>query len=498
MLKFIDLFCGAGGVTTGIEQALSENKKIAEVIACVNHDPIAIESHFANHPSAVHFTEDIRTLNLDPLVDIVKRKVKKNDILCLWASLECTNFSNAKGGLPRDADSRTLANDLFRYIDAVNPDYILIENVQEFMSWGPLDENGKPISKNEGEDYIQWTQNVKSRGYIYDWRILNAADYGAHTSRKRFFGIFAKHGYPIQFPQPTHAKNPNKGFFGTLEKWKPVREVLEFDVQGESIINRKKALSENTMKRIYAGLIKYVAGGKDAFIAKYYSSHNNTKLNSGQSVDEPAPTITVQTRLSLIQPCFLTKYHGNGENLLSVEDCCSTLSTRDRLAIVEPKFIQKTYSGESNHQSIHAPAGTILTNDKHSLVSCFLINRQYGNTGSSIDNPCFTLIASMNKRPGYLVQSIPGNSNIVINDNDSEILKQIKEFMNLYGIYDIKMRMLQVSELKKIQGFPENYILKGNQSHQKKFIGNSVPPMPVRRLIEAIYSGIVNTKRRAA
>lgn len=151
MLKFIDLFCGAGGVTTGIEQARFNGNKIAEVVACVNHDPIAIESHYANHPDAFHFTEDIRTLNIQPLIEIVNRKVSDSDILCLWASLECTNFSNAKGGLPRDADSRTLANDLFRYIDGINPDYIMIENVQEFMSWGPLDENGKPwerITKN--------------------------------------------------------------------------------------------------------------------------------------------------------------------------------------------------------------------------------------------------------------------------------------------------------------------------------------------------------------
>lgn len=498
MLKFIDLFCGAGGVTTGIEQALSKGKKIAEVIACVNHDPIAIESHSANHPDAFHFTEDIRTLNIDPLIEIVKRKVSSSDTLCLWASLECTNFSNAKGGLPRDADSRTLANDLFRYIDGINPDYILIENVQEFMSWGPLDGNGKPVSKNEGEDYIQWTQNIKSRGYIYDWRILNSADYGSHTSRKRYFGIFAKHGLPIQFPQPTHSKNPNKGFFGTLEKWRLVKEVLDFEIQGESIFKRKKPLSENTMKRIYAGLVKYVAGGKEAFITKYFSSHNNTKLNSSQSVDEPCPVITTQVRMSLVQPEFLNKYHGTGENILSVNDTCSTLSTKDRLALIQPRFIQKNYSGEQNHQSINQPAGSIVTNDKHSLVSCFLINRQYSNTGSSVDNPCFTLIASMNKRPGYLVQAEQGEPFVAIKESDSDIVKQIKEFMILYGIYDIRMRMLLIPELKRIQGFSEDYILKGNQSDQKKFIGNSVPPMPVRRLVEAIYEGIININRRVA
>ncbi|HRG77840.1 MAG TPA: DNA cytosine methyltransferase, partial [Leptospiraceae bacterium] len=152
-MKFVDLFCGAGGVTSGIENAMHSGKKIAEVIACVNHDPLAIESHYSNHPNAVHYTEDIRTLNIEPLIELVNEH--RYDYICLWASLECTNFSKAKGGLPRDADSRTLANDLLRYIDGIDPDYIFIENVEEFMSWGPLNEHGKPISKLEGQDYIQ-------------------------------------------------------------------------------------------------------------------------------------------------------------------------------------------------------------------------------------------------------------------------------------------------------------------------------------------------------
>lgn len=495
-MKFIDLFCGAGGVTTGIENAIVQGQKIAEVIACVNHDPVAIESHYSNHPNAVHYTEDIRTLNIEPLIELVNEH--RNDYICLWASLECTNFSKAKGGLPRDADSRTLANDLLRYIDGIDPDYIFIENVEEFMSWGPLNEHGKPISKLEGQDYIQWVNSVTNRGYKFDWRILNSANYGAYTSRKRFFGIFAKRDLPIIFPEPTHSKKPQNDIFLNQKKWKPVKDVLDFHDKGESIFGRKKDLSDNTLKRIYAGLLKYVAGGKESFIAKYYSSHNNTKLNSGQSVDEPSPTVTAQVRLGLVQPTFLTKYHGNGENILSVENVCSTLSTKDRLALIQPSFIQKNYSGMHNHQSIDNPAGSIMTNDKHSLVSCFLINRQYNNTGSSVDNPCFTLIASMDKRPGYLIQTANGIPEVKIENTDSDTTQKIKEFMQLYGIVDIKMRMLRVSELLKIQGFPESYILKGNQSDQKKFIGNSVVPIVAQKLIESIYDSLHKTKSKVA
>lgn len=139
-LLYIDLFCGAGGTSTGVERAMLGNEKCARVIACVNHDPNAIKSHAANHPNTRHFTEDIRTLNLSPLASLTNRERTKNKgaKVVLWASLECTNFSKAKGGQPRDADSRTLAEHLFRYIDALRPDYIYIENVEEFMCWETL------------------------------------------------------------------------------------------------------------------------------------------------------------------------------------------------------------------------------------------------------------------------------------------------------------------------------------------------------------------------
>lgn len=144
-LLYIDLFCGAGGTSTGVENARLDNEQCAKVIACVNHDANAIASHSANHPDALHFTEDIRTLELTPLIAHTKcMKTKYPDAMTvLWASLECTNFSNAKGGKTRDADSRTLAEHLFRYIKSIKPDFIQVENVQEFMSWGNIDENGK-------------------------------------------------------------------------------------------------------------------------------------------------------------------------------------------------------------------------------------------------------------------------------------------------------------------------------------------------------------------
>jgi len=202
----IDLFCGAGGTSTGF---LNANGK-ALVIACINHDAKAIESHWLNHPEVLHFEEDIRTVELSPLVSLLKqyRELYPNAKVILWASLECTNFSKAKGGQARDADSRTLAEHLDRYVITLNPDYIQIENVVEFMSWGPLDDKGKPISRKSGSDYLKWCKHIDSFGYRNEWKELNSADFGAYTSRNRLFGCFAKDGLPIAWPQSTHARKP--------------------------------------------------------------------------------------------------------------------------------------------------------------------------------------------------------------------------------------------------------------------------------------------------
>ena len=541
----IDLFCGAGGLSEGVEEARLNGRKCTKVVCCVNHDKNAILSHDANIPDALHFIEDIRTLELSPINAIVARirQLYPDAMIMLHASLECTNFSKAKGGQPRDADSRTLAEHLFRYIDVIDPDYIQIENVEEFMSWGDMDENGKPISMDKGRLYQKWVRNVKKYGYNFEHRILNAADYGAYTTRKRFFGIFAKKGLPIVFPEPTHCKDGKNDMFGRLEKWKPVKEVLDFSDEGESIFCRKKPLAEKTLERIYAGLIKFVAGGKDAFIVKYNSMSRTGKYQA-PSVDEPCPVVATQGRLALAKVNFLSKqfsgqpdsknisvegpagtitckdhhafvsaYYGNGHNH-SVELPAPTVTTKDRLALVNYVFIDNQYvTGKPT--SIELPVGTVTTVPKFNVVSCkpwimntafsnvgssieqpsqtitanrkwhYLMNPQFASAGGSVNNPCFTLIARMDKMPPYLVE-VEGGVGIQVTPVDSPMTAKIKEFMALYGIIDIKMRMLRITELKKIMGFPEDYILIGTQSDQKKFIGNAVEVTQARKNTEAL------------
>ena len=533
-LLYIDLFCGAGGTSTGVNEARLHGERCAKVIACVNHDPKAIASHAANHPEALHFVEDIRTLNLTPLVRHIKacRKENPQALIVLWASLECTNFSRAKGGQPRDADSRTLAEHLYRYIETIDPDFIQIENVQEFMSWGPLDMNGRPVSMDSGRDYVRWVNKVKRYGYNYDYRLLNAADFGARTTRKRYFGMFAKLGLPIVFPEPTHGRTPR----GYQKEWQPVRPALNLEDIGQSIFTRKKPLAEKTLMRIYAGLIRFVAGGKDAFLVKFNSMSQRGKYIP-PSIDEPSPTVTVQNRLGVAQVAFLSKqfsgspydknisidepagtitcvdhhalvnaqfltsFYGNG-GVHAINQPAPTIPTRDKFALINPQFLDMRY-GNGIPTSLDEPAGCVTANPKHCLITAkpwimdtsynnvgssleepcrvitadrhqfYLMNPQFYSTGSSIDEPCFTLIARMDKRPPYLI-CVKEGIGIEIYDTDSPMTVKIKEFMAMYGLIDIYMRMLEIVELKRIQGFPDDYVLIGNQADQKKFLGNAV------------------------
>ncbi|MDR0864986.1 MAG: DNA cytosine methyltransferase [Candidatus Symbiothrix sp.] len=611
-LLYIDLFCGAGGTSTGVENAKHKGRKCAKVIGCVNHDKNAIASHAENHPNALHFTEDIRTLELSPLIAHIKkmRELYPDAFIVLWASLECTNFSKAKGGQPRDADSRTLAEHLYRYIKSIDPDFIQIENVEEFMSWGDLDDNGKPISKDSGRCYRQWVSNVCKYGYQFEHRILNSANYGAYTSRSRFFGIFAKQKLPIVFPEPTHTKNGDTGIFGTLASWKPVREVLDFSDEGESIFGRKKPLVDATLERIYSGLVKFVAGGKDKYLIQYNQRPNRIKSidepcntvttcnrfglakvnfiqqrNTGKpeskiisierpartitatggnqelvsthflskyyggspdgkniSVDapagavtthdhhsfisayygnghnhklsEPAPVVTCKDRLSLISPFFMNYYTGGGQHSGTDKPCPAVMPV-PKQRLVSCKFIDQQF-GNSKPASPEQPLGCITANPKYNLVSLrpWLMNTNFNNTGSdidspapvvtanrkwhylmnpqftspggSIDKPCFTLIARMDKMPPYLIMTESGEIAIVPEETDTPSMLKIKEFMALYGIIDIKMRMLRIPELKQIMGFPKDYVLVGSQADQKKFIGNAVEVRTAKALCEAL------------
>jgi len=510
-IQNVDSFCGFGGEGLGIKKAMYMMQRIAESIAAINHDHVAMKCHKANIPEAMHMIEDFRRVFLRKLP-----RFAADALRTFWASLECTNFSIAKGGLSRDPDSRTLAKDVLRYVDYqryINQEYhyIYIENVKEFLEWGPLkhkqdkdgnfvyDKKGKPVlvpdPTKKGIYFRQWVKELRSRGYRMEYRILNAADFGVPTNRRRLFIIFAYGNMPIYWPQPTHGKG--------LKKYKTVKKCLDLNNKGQNIFMRVDSkgtpdeLCENSLRRILTGLEKYTPK-KKAFVTQY---NGDSDYCRSIPMDKPCNTVPTANRFSLIQTTFVTKYYGNGENVCSVNEPASTLTTKDRLTKIDVQFLDQQY-GQSNPASLNKPAGALTANPKFNLVTAehFLYNPQWGGQYSSVDKPCFTLIAKMEKAPPYLVTLETGQLAIEVYETDSFYTRKIKEFMAEHGIIAIYMRMLTVEELLKIQGFPKSYKMYGSLTDRKKFIGNAVCPAVAKALFEALWVGLVERyeMRRAA
>lgn len=454
---WIDLFCGAGGTSTGIHLSGPYTK----VIACVNHDRNAINSHEENHPGTVHFVEDIRDKRvvgkLKRIVDRLRAQYP-GCIVNIWASLECTNFSKAKGGLSRDADSRTLAEHMYMYLEAIKPDNFFVENVSEFLDWGPLrakcleetdtvchlavSASGKlvmvPDKTRLKEYYNEWVDHIKGYGYQYEHRLLNSADYGSYQSRKRLFIQFVKNGLPIAWPEQTHSQKPT----GKQHKWKPVKDVLDLEDEGKSIFGREKPLCENTLKRIYAGLVKFVARGEDTFRKQYNGNGSDaesrvfslsqpcgTVLNNGThamvkavfiqkyfsgrpagkviTTLGPAGTIPTAGNQAIVS-AFLSNYYSGGGITTDISGPAGTVPTKDRMSLVKTVFLKKYFSGhdDSKNISVNGPCGTVKTKDNHAVLvasqwvnKLTLIDHQYGNSSpTSIEVPsgCVTGVPKMN------------------------------------------------------------------------------------------------------
>lgn len=412
-IYMIDLFCGAGGTSTAAQ--LSNTK--VQVIACINHDAKAIESHKANHPNCLHYTEDIRTVNLMPLLEVVKaiRRNEPGSKIAIWASLECTHFSKAKSG-PKNADSRTLAYDLLRYLHVFNPDFLWIENVEEFLSWGPLDSKNNPIQSKKGQTFKTWKAIVQKWYGLQHYRkdILCSADFGGYTIRKRLFLQFSKRPQQIGIPKPTTSNN-----------WKPVKDVLDLHLKGQSIFTRKNPYCSNTHRKIFIGIQKFV---NERFFMAYYGA--------GGYVDIKKPSWT--------------------------------LTTKDRFSLVSPLAIKL-----SNNKELCNPMNTDSLVKKCSSIY-FVHNPQYGGSNRSINEPCCTVIARQDKAPLQLTSATTGK--FMFNDlpSDDEWMLQIKDFCRENDIQDILVRPLNIQEMLRIQGFPRGYKLIGTKGDQKKFIGNSV------------------------
>lgn len=423
----IDCFAGGGGASVGIEMALGRHVDIA-----INHDPEAIRMHEVNHPDTIHLTEDIFKVDL-------QKYVKRRKVALMWASPDCTSHSKAKGGQPRKKGLRILPWAVYKHAKQILPEVIIMENVEEIQQWGPLDEKGHPIKERQGEDYKKFITAMKSLGYAFDSRELVAANYGAPTTRKRWYAIFRRDGKDIVWPEQTHFKDSEP-------KWKQCGDFIDWSDLGKSIFDRKKPLAEATQKRIANGIRKYVIENPKPYIVEnddavafliQYHGEQKAGESRGQLLSEPIKTIDTSNRYGLVT-AFITKYY-------------------------------KTGIGQGCDEPLH----TITTSPGHfGLVSAFLI-KYYGSGGScqTIDRPLDTITTK--DRFGLV--------NVEINVQGEK-----------YAIADIFLRMLKPEELKLMQGFPKDYIINRDIrwksypiKEQVARIGNSVVPIMAQKLVEA-------------
>lgn len=422
----IDCFAGGGGASVGIEMALGRPVDIA-----INHDPDAILMHKTNHPDTLHLTEDIFKVDL-------KRYVKGRHVALMWASPDCTSHSKAKGGKPREKGLRILPWAVYKHAKAILPDVILMENVEEIQQWGPLDEKGHPIKERQGEDYKKFIMAMKSLGYIFDSKELIAADYGAPTTRKRWYAIFRRDGKDIVWPEKTHFKDIEP-------KWKQCGDYIDWSDLGKSIFDRKKPLAEATQRRIANGIRKYIIENPEPYIVKNKDAvafliqyHGETKSGEsrGQLLTEPIKTIDTSNRYGLVT-AFITKYYKSGIGQGCDEPIHTITTSPGHFGLISAFLIK--YYGNGCGQDLKDPLGTITTKDRFGLVNA--------------------------------IMDIHGEK---------------------YILKDIFLRMLKPEELKMMQGFPKDYIIDRDYNwkpypiaKQVARIGNSVVPIMAQKLVEA-------------
>lgn len=330
----VDNFAGGGGASTGIEMATGLSVDIA-----INHDPAAIAMHKANHPDTEHYCESV--WEVDP-----KEAVKGRKVGLAWFSPDCTHHSKAKGGKPVKQEIRGLAWIAVKWAIAVKPRVIMLENVEEFKDWCPLDERGKPLRDLKGVTFKSFVKALESLGYEVQFKELQACDYGAPTIRKRFFMVARCDGKKIVWPEPTHGDPKSPAIqLGRIKPWRTSGEIIDWSIGTPSIFDRKRPLVPNTLKRIQKGLEKFVLQEenpfmvpeehKAAFIISYYTEQTGREVR-GLSLNTPLHTITAGGNRFGLVIAFLTKYYGQGVGQ-GLNEPLHTITTRDRFGLVAVK-----------------------------------------------------------------------------------------------------------------------------------------------------------------
>lgn len=356
-----DLFAGGGGASTGIEAALGRPVDIA-----LNHDAIAILAHERNHPQTKHVIRDVWRVKPTSMT-------KGRPVFMLWASPDCRHFSNAKGDVPRSKKIRSLANAVVRWALEVRPSIIFVENVREFLGWGPLcKKTRKPIEARKGESFGRWKKGLERLGYVVEWRILDASHYGAPTRRKRLFVIARCDGKPIEWPAPTHGPG--------LLPFRTAAECIDWSLACPSIFGRKKPLAEKTMWRIAQGIRRFVLENPNPFVMKV---NHGKREDRSAPIFEPLTTVTATQRGHALVVPHLTKFQENSVGQDAQEPIDTVMAGAQRFGMVVPTLQQSGFGERKGQRArvpgIDVPLGTIMAGgQKHALVAAFLA-KHYGD-----------------------------------------------------------------------------------------------------------------------
>ena len=448
--RWCDLFCGAGGNATGVINALDARGFRHEGWA-VNHCQYAVKTMQINHPS-------VHTLEMDLEAVVPSDVIPYRHLDHLHASPSCTHHSRAKGGRPRSNQLRSQPDLLMRWTDDIDITMLSVENVPEFTDWGPLDYYGRPIERLKGNCFKAWIGSLEARNYIVEWRIVNCADYGDATSRRRFFLKAIKRGRErIRWPEPTHAENPQPDLWGNMpERWRGVKECLDLADTGRSIFDRERPLAENTLRRIAAGAKKYWGIDLKPFIVRL---RNNQDV---ASIDDPISAIACSGAHHALCSLVVIDHFNGGD----VHDCS-------------------------------CPIGTLTTHDRYSVMQPLVLGQQGGAECRPIDRSCPTISCAGAIRmvtPIVLDMSRPAGCDSGHIGTADRPIRTITTFDNMQGVFpvladgrviDIRMRMLKPSELAAAHSFPSDYVLTGNRTQQVKQIGNSVPVRTAEAMMAA-------------
>ena len=526
-LNTVDLFCGAGGATTGMEAALAKLKLSHRGLA-INHWSVAVDTMRANHP-------DIDTKQMSIEEAVPADLVPGGEVDLLWASPSCTHHSRAKGGKPRSNQLRAQPELVLTWLDQLFVRRFIIENVPEFVDWGPLSKDGRPIERLKGSCFRAWVAAIEARNYKVEWRILNCADFGDATTRRRFFLQAVRRGCgKIVWPEPTYAENPETDLWGhTPKKWRGIRECLDLSDLGTSIFNRKHPLSKNTLRRVAVGMAKYNgmdflmdmlgidgpddprlhsldepmptqhSGGNRCAVVKPFLVHLNKNCDA-EDVDAPISTVAAGGQHhALCQPLIVD--HLKSEEAKPADKPLGAQPTHDRFSVVQP-FIIDYFGLKHDHEhhvkSIDDPVPTLTTEMHHYLCQPLVLGQQGGAECRPIDKPCPTIATAGAIRvatPIILDMSRPsGNDSGHIGSADKPV-RTITTYDNMQvalpmladgRVIDIRLRMLKPSELAAAHSFPKDYVLTGNRGEQVKQIGNSVPCRTAAAICEAALRGV--------